>query len=115
MRAPVSIKYGTPNASPMACKLGGGAAIKIKDSSVICHEEIVKALDCVARENKIPVQKEVLLAGGTDTSSMQMIANGSMAGAVSIPTRYIHSGVEMIDMKDAQACVDLAVEFIDQI
>ena len=102
----------TPNASPMACELGKGAAIKIKDASVICHEEIVKALDAIARENKIPAQKEILIAGGTETSSMQMIANGSMAGAVSIPTRYIHSGVESCDMGDVEACIELIEKYI---
>ena len=101
-----------PGCSPMACELGKGAAIKIKDRSVICHEEVVKTLDSIARENKIPVQKEILLAGGTDTSSMQMIGNGSMAGAVSIPTRYTHSGVESCDMGDVEASVELIEKYI---
>lgn len=102
----------TPNAFPMACELGKGAAIKIKDRSVICHEEVVKTLDSVAKENKIPVQKEILIAGGTDTSSMQMIGNGSMAGAVSIPTRYIHSNVESCDMGDVEASIALIEKYI---
>lgn len=102
----------TPNAFPMACELGKGAAIKIKDRSVICHEEVVKTLDAVAKENKIPVQKEILIAGGTDTSSMQMIGNGSMAGAVSIPTRYIHSNVESCDMGDVEASISLIEKYI---
>ena len=101
-----------PNSAPMACELGKGAAIKIKDRSVICHEEIVKALDDIAKENKIPVQKEILLYGGTDTSSMQMIGNGSMAGAVSIPTRYIHSNVESCDMGDVEASISLIEKYI---
>ena len=101
-----------PNSAPMACELGKGAAIKIKDRSVICHEEIVKALDAIAKENKIPVQKEILLYGGTDTSSMQMIGNGSMAGAVSIPTRYIHSNVESCDMGDVEASISLIEKYI---
>ena len=99
----------------MACAVGDGAAIKIKDSSVICHKEVVDSLISLAKENKITHQIEILTYGGTDTSSMQMSGAGSKAGALSIPSRYIHSGVEMIDMKDAQACVDLAVEFIKQI
>lgn len=102
----------TPNAAPMACALGNGAAIKIKDRSVICHEEVVRTLEAVARENKIPVQKEILVAGGTDTSSMQMIGNGSMAGAVSIPTRYIHSNVESCDMGDVEASISLIEKYI---
>lgn len=99
----------------MACKLGGGAAVKIKDNSVICSEEVVTALCALAKEKKIPYQKEVLLYGGTDTSSMQLSGAGSLAGALSIPTRYIHSGVECCDLGDVEACSALAAEFVESI
>jgi endoglucanase len=99
----------------MACKLGGGAAIKIKDSSVICHEEVVELLCRLAKENKIAHQREILTYGGTDTSSMQLAGTGCRAGALSIPSRYIHSGVEMCDLKDANACVELAAAFVKEI
>lgn len=102
----------TPTATPMACELGKGAAIKIKDASVICDPTLVDELIEVAKDKKIKYQLEVLLYGGTDTSSMQMTGAGSRAGALSIPTRYIHSANEMIDMADAQACADLAAEYI---
>ncbi len=101
-----------PGSKPMACALGKGAAVKIKDNSVICHEEIVNALLDIAREQKIPTQREVLLHGGTDTSSMQMAAGGAKAGAVSIPTRYIHSGTECCDLGDVEACIDLICAYI---
>ena len=102
----------TVGATPMKCELSGGAAIKIKDSSVICDPTLVDELIAVAKEKKIKYQLEILTYGGTDTSSMQMTGMGSRAGALSIPTRYIHSPNEMLDMNDAQACADLAAEFI---
>lgn len=102
-------------AAPMACKLGGGAAVKIKDSSVICHEEVVDTLCRLAEEGKIPYQREILTAGGTDTSSMQLAGGGCRAGALSIPTRYIHSGVETCDLGDAEACADLAAAFVKEL
>lgn len=105
----------TLGASPMACKLGDGAAIKIKDSSVICDEETVKLLCKIAKEQGIKHQKEVLLFGGTDTSSIQLAGNGAAAGALSIPTRYIHSGVEMCDMGDVRACIKLGAEFVKSV
>ena len=101
-----------PSASPMACSLGGGAAVKIKDASVICDEGITRSLCEVAKKKGIRYQKEVLLYGGTDTSSMQLAGAGAAVGALSIPTRYIHSGSEMCELSDAQACASLAVEFI---
>jgi len=108
----VTLTGDVPSATPMACSLGGGAAIKIKDSSVICHEELVRALGDIAKTNGIKIQKEILTGGGTDTSSMQLVGAGARAGAISIPTRYVHSGVEMCDMADVEACIDLAEQYI---
>ena len=102
----------TPNATPMACSVGKGVAVKIKDNSVICHSGLVSELCDIAKKEKIPYQREVLTFGGTDTSSMQMTGFGSVAGALSIPTRYVHSGVELCDMKDVEACIDLAEKYI---
>ena len=101
-----------PGASAMACALGKGAAVKIKDSSVICHAGVVETLCRLAEEGKIPYQREILLRGGTDTSSMQLAGGGTRAGALSIPSRYIHSGVETCDLGDAEACVALAIAFV---
>ena len=102
----------TPSATPMACSLGKGVAVKIKDNSVICHSGLVSELCEIAKQERIPYQREVLTFGGTDTSSMQLTGCGSMAGALSIPTRYVHSGVETCDMKDVAACIDLAEKYI---
>ena len=101
-----------PGAKPMACALGEGVAIKIKDNSVICHPELVATLCEIAKEEKIPYQREVLTFGGTDTSSMQLTGYGSVAGALSIPTRYVHSSVEVCDMKDVEASISLAEKYI---
>lgn len=102
-----------PGVPPMECKLDGGAAIKIKDSSVICSPKMVKALTKVAEDNKIKYQYEILEGGGTDTASMQTTGAGSFAGAISIPTRYIHSPVEMISLNDVMACTKLLTAFLE--
>lgn len=96
-------------AAPMAVKLGGGAAIKIKDKSVICDKTLVDKMKKLADESGIKHQLEILLHGGTDTSSIQKAAAGAYAGCISIPTRYIHTSVETIDMSDALECVKLTV------
>lgn len=108
----VTLTGDTVGAKPMACAVGDGAAIKIKDASVLCDRTLVDELTAVAKENDIKHQFEILLAGGTDTSSMQMTGAGCRAAALSVPTRYVHSGVEMLDLSDAQACVDLTVAWL---
>ena len=77
----------------------------------VAYEEI-DTLCRLGKEGKIPYQREILLRGGTDTSSMQMAGCGSRACAISVPTRYIHSGVEMLDLNDAEACVELTVAWL---
>ena len=99
-------------ASPMAVKLGEGVAVKIKDKSVICDVATVEALLAVAKENKIAAQCEILAVGGTDASAVQMTGLGCKTGALSIPCRYIHTGVEMIDMADVEATVALATRYL---
>lgn len=101
-----------PGAKPMAIRLGGGAAIKIKDSSVICDAEMVAGLTALAKEKGISYQHEILTYGGTDTSSIQMTGLGVRAGALSIPTRNIHTAAEIVDMHDAEACRDLALAYL---
>ena len=105
----------TQGSKPMECALGKGAAIKIKDNSVICHAETVAKLSKVAKEKNIAHQFEILTYGGTDTSSIQMSGLGCKATALSVPTRYIHSGVEMLDLGDALSCVELSEAFIDSL
>lgn len=103
-----------PGSHPGAVTLGGGAAVKIKDSSVICSKLMVRRLADLAEKRKIKYQYEVLLAGGTDTASMQTAGAGSHAGCVSIPARYVHSPVEVIDYKDLENTALLLAAFIEE-
>ena len=103
----------TPGAPKMAVRLGDGAAIKVKDSSVISDPALVEEMAKLCRERGIKHQFEVLTRGGTDTSSMQSAGAGSRAGCISIPTRYSHTPVEMIDLRDAEACAALAAALVE--
>lgn len=101
-----------PKARPMAVCLGGGAAIKVKDSSVICDGGFVDLVYSLAKKKGIRAQLEILEGGGTDTCSMQTAGSGSRATAISVPTRYIHSNNETICKKDYDACVALTKELL---
>ena len=103
----------TPEASEIAVELGKGPAIKIKDSSVICHPKVKKALiDAAARRN-IPFQLEVLEKGGTDTGAIHLTRSGVPSGALSIPTRYIHTPTEMANLNDIEQGIQLLIELIE--
>ena len=107
---------GEKPASPVTkVKIGGGAAIKVKDSSVICSYEIVEKMRELAKKNKIKYQDEVLLRGGTDTGAIQNTRLGCSVGAISIPSAYIHSVNEMIDLSDVNEAVKLACAVAEEI
>lgn len=92
-------------------QLGRGAAIKVMDSSVICHPEMVKTLETLAQESRIPCQRDILTAGGTDAGSIHVSRSGVLTGGISIPCRYIHSPVETVDLNDVSAVVRLITAF----
>jgi tetrahedral aminopeptidase len=103
----------TPKCAPMAIELGKGVAIKVKDASIICHPAVKRLMVETAKKNGIPYQMEVLEAGGTDSGSIHLTKEGVPSGVISIPTRYVHMPVEMIDMGDLEACVSLLVKMLE--
>lgn len=98
-----TIAYDVPGANPdeVVTKLGEGTAIKIMDSSAICDTRMIKYLKKMSNKEKIKYQMEILTAGGTDTAGIQRMAeNGTICGAISIPTRHIHQVIEMCNKDD---------------
>lgn len=90
---------------------GGGAAIKVMDSSVICHPAVVAQLEQLAREKGLAWQKDILKAGGTDAGAIHQTRAGVYTGGISIPSRYIHTPLEMADLRDVEACAALTAAF----
>ncbi|NLY30503.1 MAG: M42 family metallopeptidase [Firmicutes bacterium] len=103
----------TPEAHRMAVSLGKGAAVKVKDSSVISHPVVKDLLVNTAKTKGIAYQMEVLERGGTDAGSIHLTRSGVPTGAVSIPCRYVHTPGEMVDLGDVEACVDLLVAVLE--
>ena len=105
-----TIAFDLPGASAheRITSLGEGTAIKIMDARTVCDYRMVDYMKKTANKNNIKWQPEILTAGGTDTSGIQqMTAGGSIAGAVSIPTRHLHQVVEMADKDDIRGSIDL--------
>jgi putative aminopeptidase FrvX len=89
-------------------ELGKGVGIKIMDSRTICDPRMVSFMKDTADKKKITWQPEILTGGGTDTMALQqMTAGGSVAGAISIPTRHIHQVIEMCNKEDIKGSIDL--------
>jgi endoglucanase len=97
----------------MTTRLGAGAAIKIMDSSLICHPKVVAHFRKLAERNGIPFQMEILARGGTDAGAVQKLHGGIPSFTLSIPARYVHTVNETVHPKDVQACVDLLARYIE--
>jgi endoglucanase len=105
-----TIAFDLPSAKKheVITRLGKGIAIKVLDSSVVCDPRMVRYMTEVAEKEGIPYQKEILHAGGTDTGAIQRYGKrGSIAGALSIPTRHLHQVIEMADKSDIRGGIDL--------
>lgn len=94
-------------------KLGGGAAIKVMDSSIICHPQMVSKMESLAKERGITAQLDVIKSGGTDAGSIYISKMGVLTGGISIPCRYVHTPQEMVDRGDVEACARLVAAFAE--
>ena len=84
----------------LVTRLGDGVAIKLMDSGSISHAGLVRHSKSLAARRKIEFQMEILPRGGTDAAAMQRIRSGVPVVTLSIPTRYFHTSVELVDKRD---------------
>ena len=73
--------------------------------------ELLKKL---ALKREIPFQTDILTAGGTDAGSIHLTRAGVLTGGISIPCRYVHSPVEMVDTADVVSVSHLITAFAQE-
>lgn len=90
-------------------KLGRGPAVTRGGSS---HPEVVARIEKVARKEKIPLQFEAPSStSGTDADAIFWTRGGIPSGLVSLPDRYMHSPVEVVNLKDLEQIPQLLAAF----
>ena len=97
----------TPKGPKIAVKAGEGPCVKVFDSSQICSPKVVALLEKAADAAGVRYQREVLTAGGTDASAIQLTRGGIPAGTLSVACRYVHSACEAISVQDCEDSVKL--------
>ncbi|WP_457550659.1 M42 family metallopeptidase [Archaeoglobus sp.] len=101
----------------MDVKLGKGPTITIADASgrgLIATKNVLSWLKETAEKNEIPYQLEVAEGGTTDATAIQLTKAGIPSGVVSIPARYIHSPVEVVDMRDMENSANLVARALER-
>jgi putative aminopeptidase FrvX len=90
-------------------RLGGGPAIMRGPSM---HPRVFELLYETAEAEGIPFSVEVSRgATYTDADAVYLSRRGVATGLVSIPLRYMHTPVELVDLDDVEAAVRLLVAF----
>ena len=90
-------------------KLGGGPAITHGTAN---HPAVIKRLMAVADKEGINLQHEASSRfTGTDTDDVFVSKSGVPAALVSLPMRYMHSTIEMVDLDDVEATIKLLTAF----
>jgi endoglucanase len=90
-------------------RLGGGPTVTHGGCN---HPEVVRRLESVAKARKIPLQHEAMSAtSGTDTDAIFWTRGGIASALVSLPNRYMHSPVEVVNLNDLQRVPELLAAF----
>lgn len=95
-------------------QLGAGPAIKIMDSSLLCHPRLVRHFRDIAQAHGILYQLEILQRGGTDAGGIQRSRGGVPSFTLSIPTRYVHTVNETAAVADIEASISLLARFLEE-
>lgn len=99
----------TPGADPakQVSRLGGGPVVTVLDGRIVVPWAMVDSLEEAAKAIGAPIQRKTPPYGGTDAGAIHLARGGVPCGVLSIPGRYIHSPVSLINLDDLAATVDV--------
>ncbi|HHW48112.1 MAG TPA: M42 family metallopeptidase [Clostridiaceae bacterium] len=96
-------------------ELGKGAALAIMDRTSYYDKELVDFIYNTAKKNNIDVQFKQTTTGGNDAGKIQTSRTGVRVAAISVPCRYIHSPVSIMNIKDFESCSKLVAATLKEL
>jgi putative aminopeptidase FrvX len=94
--------------------LGEGPAVTFMHSGYVVNQKVFQAILSVAEKHGIPYQFRRRTQGSTDAGRLARTGPGTASGVISVPTRYIHSPVCMIDFDDYANTVRLIEKILEE-
>ena len=80
------------------------------------QNNLLDMLTGVAKKTKVPFQWEASSShSGTDTEAFAFSAEGVASALISLPLKYMHTTVEMVDKNDVDNVIKLMYEFLIQL
>lgn len=95
-----------------------GPVITVSDASgrgIITPPSVLKWLKETAAQYNIEYQLSVADGGNTDASIIHLTKSGIPTGVVTIPTRYIHTPVELLSLRDLDKGAELVARAIERV
>lgn len=74
--------------------------------------QLMRQAESIAKKSNIPYQVSArpYCCGGTNSSKIQLSRQGVRTLSIGIPCRYMHTPVEVCDLRDIKAAIELIVE-----
>jgi len=95
----------------VSIRLGKGPSIDLMDRGFILNQKVKEILLKAANEANIPYQTHIS-RGSTDGAVVHVNKDGIPTAVISIPSKYIHSTVEIVDLNDLDNTLNLVINSI---
>jgi putative aminopeptidase FrvX len=107
----------TPGITPDVTysKLGGGAAIRIYDRSMVTHRRLREFVLDIAEKHNVPYQFFASPGGGTDAGRAHITGKGVPSIGIGIASRYIHSHASIMHRDDFDAALQLMTHLVPEL
>ena len=92
--------------------IGKGPLLQLMSRSFIMNPIMKKLMTDVCNRSGEPYQLALFTGGDTDAAKMHLQAGGILSAALTIPRRYSHSPVEMLNINDCIAVIKIFKQFI---
>ncbi|WMY73315.1 aminopeptidase [Buttiauxella selenatireducens] len=96
-------------------QIGKGPMLVMYDKTLIPSPRLTQLIEHVARENSIPLQRDMFSNGGTDGGSVHLSGCGIPTVVLGPPTRHGHCAASIADEKDLMHTHQLLVALIHQL
>ncbi|WP_027340478.1 M42 family metallopeptidase [Halonatronum saccharophilum] len=95
--------------------LGDGPALTIMDGSTIVDKRILNKLIEICEKKELKYQFRRFTKAGTDAGAIHLSREGIPTAIISVPCRYIHSPVSLVNLDDYKTATKLVHNFCQEI
>ncbi|MBI5522747.1 MAG: M20/M25/M40 family metallo-hydrolase [Desulfarculus sp.] len=92
--------------------LGQGPAVTVADGRIVVPWRLVESLEQAAAQAGVPCQRKLPPYGGTDAGAIHQSRGGVPTAVLSVPARYIHTPVSLLNLADLEAMLQIALAWL---